>query len=210
MRRVPRLFPVFLCLLFACLAAGSLIPTARAANGFGDGNLVIYRVGDGTGALVAAAAPVFLDEYTPSGVFVQSIPLPTSSAGANRRLTASGSATSEGLLTRSADGRYLVATGYDVAVGAANITGTASATINRVIARVDAAGVLDTTTALTDAVTGASPRSAVSTNGTDLWIAGGAGGIRFATLGATTSAPVATNVTNLRQAQIFAGQLLVS
>jgi len=210
MRRVPRLFPVFLCLLSACVAAGFLIPTARAANGFGDGDLVIYRVGDGTAPLGSAATPVFLDEYTPAGVFVQSIPLPTTAAGANRRLTASGSATSEGLLTRSADGRYLVATGYDAAAGTATVASTTSATVNRVIARVDAAGVLDTTTALTDAVTGGSPRSAVSTNGADLWISGAAGGIRFATLGATTSAPVATTVTNLRQAQIFAGQLFVS
>ena len=211
MRRVPRLFPVFLCLLCSCVAAGLVIPTARAANGFGDGNLVIYRVGDGSVALGSAATPVFLDEYTTSGVFVQSIAMPTSVAGANRRLTASGTATSEGLLTRSADGRYLVATGYDAAVGTANITASPWASINRVIARVDAAGVLDTTTALTDAVSGGgSPRSAVSTNGSDLWISGSAAGVRYAPLGATTSVAVATTVPNLRQAQIFGGQLFVS
>src|SRR4051794_3783188 len=210
MRRVPRPFPVFLCLLLACDAGGFAIPAVRAANGFGEGNIVIYRVGDGTGALASTATPVFLDEYTTSGALVQSIPLPTTVAGANHRLTASGTATSEGLLTRSADGRFLVATGYDAAVGTASITTSTSASINRVVARVDAAGILDTTTALTDAITGGSPRSAVSTTGTDLWISGSTAGVRYATLGAATSAPVATNVTNLRQAQIFAGQLFVS
>ncbi|PYJ00172.1 MAG: hypothetical protein DME25_21345, partial [Verrucomicrobia bacterium] len=38
------------------------------------GDLVIYRVGDGTAALGTTAASVFLDEYTTGGTFVQSIP----------------------------------------------------------------------------------------------------------------------------------------
>src|SRR3954453_17376522 len=168
MRRVPRPFPVFLCLLLACVAGGFAIPAVRAANGFGEGNIVIYRVGDGTGALGSTAPPGLLAEHTTSGLLVQSIPLPTTVAGSNHRLTASGTATSEGLLTRSADGRFLVATGYDAAVGTASITATASSAVNRVIARVHPAGVLDTRTALTDAISGGNPRSAVTTNGTEL------------------------------------------
>ncbi|MDW8310353.1 MAG: hypothetical protein RMK20_13345, partial [Verrucomicrobiales bacterium] len=62
------------------------------------GNLIVYRVGDGTAALSAAAAPVFLDEYTPSGSLVQSIALPTTGAAA---LTAVGNATTEGIMSFS-------------------------------------------------------------------------------------------------------------
>ena len=70
---------------------GSLPATAAD---FTPGNLVVLRVGDGSGTLSSAATPVFLDELTPSGALVRSVPLPTATAGTNRRLTMSGSATS--------------------------------------------------------------------------------------------------------------------
>lgn len=192
----------------ACaLLEGALLHAAPFTNG----NVVIYRVGDGGSSLLNTGAPVFLDEYTPAGVLVQSIAMPTVVNGAHKRLVASGTATSEGLLTRSADGRYLVASGYDATPPfASSISGSTSATVNRVIGRVDAAGNVDTTTALTDAATGNNPRSAVSSNGTDFWITGGAGGIRYTALGGTTSTQISTTLTNLRQAAIFGGQLYVS
>jgi predicted extracellular nuclease len=110
-------------------------------------------------------------------------------------------------MTLSTNGQFLTMTGYDAAVGTAGITGSSSATINRIVGRVDASGAIDTTTALTDAATGSNPRSAVSTNGTDLWMDGGAGGVRYTTLGATTSTQLSTTVTNLRHLNIFNGQL---
>src|SRR5258706_6906685 len=75
-------------------------PTLAAA--LTHGNIIVVRLGDGVGALSAAAAPTFLDEYTPAGSFVQTIALPTSVNGFNRRLTNSGSATSEAFLNLSA------------------------------------------------------------------------------------------------------------
>src|ERR1043166_9690103 len=54
---------------------------------FTSGNLVVYRVGDGSAPLSANAAAVFVDEYTPAGVLVQSITLPTAVNGSNKRLT---------------------------------------------------------------------------------------------------------------------------
>ena len=186
--------------------------SSAGAAGLTPGNLVIYRVGDGSALLSSAAAAVFLDEYTTTGVLVQSIALPTSTSGANRRLVASGSATTEGFLTRSTDGQYLIVPGYDAAVGTASISGTTSATANRVIGRVGSNGSIDTTTALTDAISGGSARSAASTNGTDLWISGtsSGGGVRYTTFGATTSTSLATTPTNLRALGIFAGQLYAS
>src|SRR5262245_55191994 len=79
---------------------------------FTPGNIVIYRVGDGLSGLVNVGAAVFLDEYTPTGTLVQTIALPTTASGNNKQLIASGVATSEGLMTRSANGGYLVVTGY--------------------------------------------------------------------------------------------------
>jgi len=186
-------------------------PAQKLSGPFTRGNLVVYRVGDGSTGLSTDATPVFLDEYTMSGGSpVNSVALPTTVNGSNRRLTASGTSFGEGLMTLSTDGRFLTATGYDAAVGTASVTTTSSSTVNRVIARIDSSGAVDTTTALTDAVDGAMPRSATSTNGTDLWIDGGSGGIRYTTLGSTTSTQLSTTVTNLRQANIFGGQLYVS
>ena len=198
-----------LALMIALLAFARVVPTTRAAA-FTAGNIVVYRVGTGAAALSANATAVFLDEYTPAGALVQSIALPTADGGGNQMLTASGTATSEGLLTRSVDGQYLILTGYDAATGTASITGSASSTINRIIGRVDATGTINTSTALTDASTGSNPRSATSTNGTDFWITGGAGGPRYTTLGATTSTQISTTTTNLRQINVFDGQLYVS
>ena len=174
------------------------------------GNLVVYRVGDGSTALSSVATPVFLDEYTPAGVLVQSIPLPTAISGANRIITASGTATSEGLITRSIDGRYIFVTGYDAAVGTASITSSASTAINRIVGRIDAAGLVNSTTALSDYSTGSNPRGVISTDGTDIWVTGGAGGIRYTTFGSTTSTQISTTVTNLRTTGIFNGQLYTS
>ncbi|MEI6656093.1 MAG: YDG domain-containing protein, partial [Verrucomicrobiota bacterium] len=197
-------------ILLGCLAWLPTVGTARAAA-FTAGNLAVYRVGSGTGSLVNTGNPVFIDEYTPAGVLDQSIPMPTSASGSNKQMVAAGTSTSEGLLTRSTDGQYLVLTGYDAATSnTSSLTGTTSAAVNRVIGRVDSNGTVDTTTALSDASTGSSPRSAVSVDGTAFWIAGGAGGIRYTALGGTTSTQLSTTVTNLRQAGIFGGRLYVS
>src|SRR4051795_10245670 len=85
----------------------ALLPTVRATGGFSLGNLVVYRVGDGSVALGSGATAVFLDEYTTAGALVQSIPMPTAVSGSNKRLTASGSATTEGFLTQSAAGPHI-------------------------------------------------------------------------------------------------------
>ncbi|HVQ06908.1 MAG TPA: Calx-beta domain-containing protein [Allosphingosinicella sp.] len=178
---------------------------------FTAGNLVVYRVGDGSAALSSNATAVFIDEFlTSGGAAVQNIALPTTDGGGNQTLTASGTATSEGYLTLSTDGHYLVLAGYDAAAGTANIVASNATTINRVVGRIGADGVVNVTTALTDFASTSNPRGVASTNGTDLWVDGGAGGIRYTTFGSTTSTQLSTTVTNLRVAQIFDGQLFVS
>lgn len=201
--------------LSVLLGAGAIVVnsvgSAAAAGTFAPGDIVVYRVGDGSTALSSNATAVFLDDYTPAGTLVQSIPLPTTASGANKPLVASGTATSEGLLTLSGDGRFLVAPGYDTAVGTAKISSSTSAAIPRTVAVVDSTGAVDTSTALTDFSTGNNPRSATSTNGTDLWVGGAAGGPRYTTIGASTSTELDSGTfKNVRQVEVADGQLYAS
>jgi hypothetical protein len=197
------------------IAAAFTVGTASAASSapFGLGNVVVCRVGSGTGSLVNTGNPVFLDEFNSTGALVQTIAMPTSAAGANKALIASGTASSECELTRSADGKFLVVTGYNAAIPTTGLAGTTGTVVNRVIGVIDSSGTVNTSTALTDFATGNNPRSAVSSNGTDLWVAGGAGGVRYITVGGsslsadlTTTAPL----TNVRQVNIFGGRLYAS
>ncbi|HEU5469157.1 MAG TPA: ExeM/NucH family extracellular endonuclease [Actinophytocola sp.] len=180
------------------------------AAGFGAGNIVVARVGTGDATLSGVATPVFLDEYTPAGVLVQSVALPTTAQGANRRVTMSGSATSEGALAQSADGRYLTLAGYDADPGTAGVVGTTTAAVNRVVARVDGAGVVDSSTAITDAFSTNNVRGAVTDDGGRFWVVGATGGVRLAPLGggATTQLNSAAP-TNIRTVGIAGGQLYV-
>ncbi|MFN9757068.1 MAG: DUF3616 domain-containing protein, partial [Planctomycetota bacterium] len=193
----------------------ALAAAATAQSPITPGNLIVSRIGDGAAALTSAATARFLDEYTPAGVLVQTIALPTAVAGANRRLTDSGTATSNGFVTQSADGRFLVAAGYDAAPGTAAVTGSASATVQRVIARIGLDGVVDTSTALVDAYTGNNFRGACSVDGGQFWTSGTGTtptpGVRYvAALGATTSVQLSTTVTNIRCVDLARGQLYCS
>jgi hypothetical protein len=191
-------------IIAAALAAASVCVFALD---FTPGNLVVYRVGSGTGSLVNTGSPVYLDEYTPAGVLVQSIPMPTAATLPNRNFYASGTASSEGMVTRSADGRFLVVTGY-ASTYTSSLANTAATVVNRVIGRIDAGGTIDTTTALSDYSSANNPRSATSNDGAQFWAAGGAGGVRHALLGAATSTDLTSaTYANVRQVTIFAGQL---
>jgi hypothetical protein len=199
------------------LALGALFSGWARSAPFTHGNLVVYRIGISGGATLAATGnPVFLDEYTSAGVLVQSIAMPTTASGGNYPFAASGTATSDGLLTRSADGKCLLAPGYgrdpaDTAHG--NITsGTTNGTtaVPRVVGVASVAAVVDTTTALTDAATGGNFRGAASNDCSGLWTSGSVGGVRYASIGATTSTSLTPSVTAVRGIAVFGGQLYLS
>ena len=183
---------------------------------FTAGNIVVYRVGTAATALTSAAAPIFLDEYTPAGVLVQSIAMPTAVSGSNQMLTGAGNAGTEGLMTLSADGQYLVVPGYNAAVGTASVASSVSTTVSRTIGLVKYDATINTTTALTDLSSVGSVRSAASTDGTDIWACGNgtansSGGVRYATVGATTSTRLSTGGPGaLRCVNITNGQLYLS
>jgi pectin methylesterase-like acyl-CoA thioesterase len=178
---------------------------------FTAGNIAVYRVGDGSGALSGNATAAFIDVYTTSGATVQTITVPTTS------VTNSGTATSEGFLMRSIDGRYLTWGGYYASVGT-TVTSVNASVVNRVAARIDASGTIDASTKLTDAYNASNIRSVLSTDGTAFYTSGNGGsgqgasaGIRYISpLGATTSTALQSTNTNTRVVGIFNNQLYYS
>lgn len=187
-----------------------LAVSSAIAAPFTAGNVVVCRVGDGAAALTSAATPVFLDEFTPAGTLVQSIAMPTAVSGSNQILTVAGTSTNDCTLTRSSNGSYLLIAGYTAPVGTAAVAGTTSAAFPRVIGRIDANGVVDTSTTTT-AFSTANIRSATSDNGTNIWAVGSASGVVYTTLGGSGAGTVVSNTaTNLRVINNFGGQLYVS
>ena len=202
------------------LATAVVVPLLSSADaqaaGFTGGNLVVYRVGNGSAPLDNAATRVFLDEYAPNGTLVQSVPLRTTAADGNQPLTASGQSRSEGLIARSADGRFVTLTGYAAAPGTtgpggASLTASDPASVARVVGIADANAVVDTSTKLPGASAPQIIRSAVTTSGDRIWAAGGDGGVLTTTLGAGGASVVAGDAaSNLNALTVQDGQLFTS
>jgi hypothetical protein len=187
-------------------------PTPAPGTGFTPGNVVVVRVGTGAAPLTSAAAPVFLAEYTPTGTLVRTLPMPTADAGTNYSFTDSGTAYSDNNLTRSADGRYLVLTGYHAAPGTAGIVSTPASTTNRLIGRVAADGTINTSTGISDAFDPTNIRAAASLDGATFYAVGGNSTIRYLPLGntgPTTSISTGSQV-NFRSVGVYGGNLYVT
>lgn len=178
----------------------------RVGGTFGDG-------GADAGALTNASTQVFLEERrTSDGMLLRTIPMPTAPSGNNQPLTVSGSSLTEGALTRSDDGKFVVMAGYASAPGTAAIAGTASMTTHRVVGFVDTMGTIDTSTRLNSAYNTANIRGAASKDGTAFWTSGaagtqGSGGVWYATLGQLGGTQIFTGQTNMREVGVFSSQL---
>lgn len=169
--------------------------------------VMVMRVSTAAVANVATAA--FIDRRKLSnGSMVETINLPVAANGNNHILTLSGAAPSEGALTRSADGRYVLFAGYDAAPGTANVIDNAM----RVAGRLSASNAVDTSTVV-DTINGKDNfvRSAISTDGNAIWVSGVVG-IAYTTLGKTgnpISKPLDSTY-NSRALGIYGNQLYVS
>ena len=145
---------------------------------FTPGSVVVSQFGDGVTA--SGTVPITLREFTTSGSATgMTVALPATDSGANYAVVGSNANTGIGFLKRSVDRNYLTIIGY----------GT-NASASRTVARVDAVGSVDSSTRFSAA--GTSPRSVITTTGTDLWWSGdtgsgSTGGIRYTTLGSTSS-----------------------
>ncbi len=186
------------------------------AQKFTAGNLVVYRAGDGVAGLRSVATYAFLDEYTPTGTLVRSIKLPGLAAEAispNLKVTISGSSTSEGFITRSANGLYLLADGYNADTGTLAVAKTTAASTNRVVATIDVNGIINSSNASPSFSSGNNFRAAASIDGSSFYLTGGATGLAYMPVqagGLDSATQLSTTVKNIRCVGIFGGQLYVS
>ena len=171
---------------------------------------LVLRVGTGTAMVSGTSTAAFIERHkiADGSLVGQAIALPTAASGNNHILTLTGAQSSEGALTRSQDGRYVLFAGYDAAPG----TLTAVATALRVVGRMDSTGAIDTTTTV-DMINGTNNyvRSAASIDGSGLWV-GGVVGVAYTTFGKTgnpVSKPLGSTI-NSRVVNFFNGQLYVS
>lgn len=167
----------------AVLLAGS---TAALAGPLSAGNLMIFRVGNGTAALSGNGNPVFLDEYTPAGNLVQSI---------TTGVFASATSTTDNFLSMSADGRYVMFTGYATSGSSGIATISATQNNTRVVGRLGRDGTVQLTPLEGDKsanayFSGNTLRGAVSLDGSQFWTAGASSGVRYGTWGSGTTSAV--------------------
>ena len=175
---------------------------------FTSGNLVVLKVGDGTTALTSSGSPVFLQEFSTTGTLVNTIAYPTT--GINP-VCISGTASSEGQLSRSPDGTSVCMAGYKTTPPyTSSLSSTTSNIINRVVVSVDHTGTVSTVATTSTAFSGNNIRSAVSDGAGNYWAVGGTTGVYY--FGATSSdtALVSTTSTNIRYVEIFNSQLYYS
>jgi len=111
----------------------------RSAAQFVAGNLAVVRAGDGTETLSSHGNSVFIDQFTTNGTLAGSLAIPD---GGTNALVVSGSASSEGGLSLSPDGRLLVLAGYHIAYSNSDssVAGTGASVVPRALGLLDAAG----------------------------------------------------------------------
>lgn len=200
--------------------AVAMIAGSASAGVFGEGNLLVQRMGDGTTTLSGAATAVAVQEFARSGgPAVQTINLPTTGS---TQVTDSGSATSNGYL--NVYNGYVGVSGYNSAAGTANV-----ASLNTKVGTVlDGNGTVASRNLFpTGGATGtpASPfssgnfRSMVATGANTFYATGNSSGSpntggawyyngsNFTQLSSTTTTG---QPTNLRNVEIYGSQLYVS
>lgn len=115
---------------------------------FVGGNLAVLRFGDGSAALSNAMVPMFIDEYNTSGTLVSTLAIPTTTSAPNFRMFASPKSTTgaadlyrlNNAMSLSSNGSYISVSGYDAA------SGTLTASVPKVIGRIDANKNINTAT----------------------------------------------------------------
>ncbi len=195
------------CMTAAQLLLALTCSASLYAAPFTAGNLAALRVGDGATALSNACTAVFIDEFTPSGTLVQSIALPSVGSTA---LCLSGTANSEGYMTRATDGSQLVIAGYQSTLGTASIASAAG--VPRVVATIGVDGIVTLSAPYSDGHVTNNVRAAVFANGFTYTSGNGSaasGGVRLLD-GPGTTTQISTTVTNTRALGAFDNQLYVS
>lgn len=177
-------------------------------------NIVVIRVGDGEQALTINGNSIALDQYTPSGSYVNTVNIPDSGASG---MTAIGwdningvnaGSTTGSCLTRSLDGRFMVVAGYNTNLSyGASLALSTAASVPRGIALVDSYAQYSLAVSSTDPIYNQTFWRAGVTDGTNnYWGASGVAGTYYFGFDA---APVLVQSTlpNLRSMGLFNGDI---
>jgi hypothetical protein len=177
------------------------------ATQFIPGNLAVLRAGNGAESLSSHGNSIYVDQFTTGGALVSSTAIPDNATNA---LLTSGSASSEGALTRSADGRLLLIAGYNIAYtnSSSSLANASAATVPRALGVLDIAGNFALVAATTNQFSGNNFRSGTTDGMGNYWGAGANSGTFYLGDGPTNT--VQTNVANAIVIQDFAGNLFFS
>jgi hypothetical protein len=193
-----------LMVLASCLSG--VMAHAQITPGFEPGNLCVLRVGNGTDLLDSSGDPVFLVEYTTNGVLAHTVTIPDS--GSNSLII--GSATSEGVISRSANSNFIVMVGYNTDYPyTSSLSGSASTAVPRGIATIDFNGNYDFITNTQTAFSGNNIRSGASDGSNNFWAVGAVSGTVYMGL-ASPPATVQSTFDDTEVVNIFNGNLCFS
>ena len=207
-------FSIFKLLsLFALVMFGVNVLGQNTSN-FNDGYITVFK---NASISTSKGSAIVLEEYLPSATSATSpnfsVNLPNNAAAGSNGIVSGGTTSSNGAISRSENGRYILVPGWSTnstistaAIGAANTTFTICA-----VRPVNGLGTVGT------GITGTSNwftsnndyRGATSDDGTNYWVTGGSLGLRTTTNG-TTLTTVSSTSTNIRVVNIINGQLYYS
>lgn len=178
-----------------------------AQDAFKPGNLVVVQAGDDA-TTETAGMTIHVKEITRAGNLVQKISL--TSSGANSVVFGTPNATTEGASTLSYDRQYLTFMGYNADAGTPDLAGSTSASVNRTAVVFKADGTYSI--AKFEVFNKQSPRSIVTNDGTDFWMAGGSTGLQYGTTASATTTTLIANGTlsAYRYVSIFNNKLYFS
>ena len=183
--------------------------------------LVLSLVGDGAAPLVVGPTAVTLDTINSDGSAsnLPDVALPVAASAANRPFTLSGTSSAIGQLALAGDRNSLAIAGYAATPGAAigDPKDSLASDVPRIVASIDPAGTVDTSTVLTGAYSADHPRSVATQDGQSFYVSGNgtgktpAAGVILAQRG-STDAPVgiAVKPLNARNLAVAEGQLYAS
>jgi hypothetical protein len=180
---------------------------ADGATAFAAGNLAVLRVGDGSESLSSRGNSVFIDQFQTNGVLAGSVALPDNATNA---LVISGSASSEGALSSSPDGRLLVLAGYQIALtnSASSLGNAAADVVPRALGILDAAGSFAIAALTTNQYGGNNLRAGATDGRGNYWGAGANSGTFYFGAGPTNT--VQSTVANSTTIQVWGGDLYFS
>jgi len=193
--------------LLLLAALGLTGASAPAQTAFTPGNLVVNRLGDGTATLSGTSTNITIQEFTPSGTFVQGIAIPGTGAGA---VSDSGSATSNGYINTFGNTTFVP--GYQAPVGTASVTGTASTAVPRAVVQIGDNGVISGTSLAGTGWTANNFRSAIGVNGMLFGsgtASGANSGVRYFD-GPDSTLRISSTITNVRNLEVYGNQLMFS